>query len=122
MFIDLVELHCVVCHVENMRKFVERLVFLALLAYFSYQVGNAWMKWMDGKIGETVSKEYAEKRLFPSLSFCFTRKDVTLNKAFPHIDSTLKQTKEDVLVNLRDNAKVKGEEYERQVTEGILDM
>ena len=110
------------CHGENMRKFVERLVFLALLAYFSYQVGNAWMKWMDGKIGETVSKEYAEKRLFPSLSFCFRRKDVTLNKAFPDIDSTLKQTKEDVLVNLRDNANVKGEEYERQVTEGTPDI
>ena len=87
-----------------MRKVLERLAFLVLLAYFLYQVGNAGMKWKDAKIGLTVSRGYAEYRLFPSISICFVRQGVKLIDAFPDIDYTLKQTKDDVLANLRDQA------------------
>ena len=88
----------------DMRKVFERLVLLVFLAYFSYQVGNAWVKLMDGKIGVTISRGYAEYRLFPSISICFVRQGVKLIDAFPDIDYTLKQTKDDVLANLRDQA------------------
>ena len=87
-----------------MRKVIERLTFLVLLAYFLYQVGNAGMKLKDGKIGVTVSRGYAEYRLFPSISICFLRQGVKEKDAFPDIDSTLKQTQDDVLDNLRDQA------------------
>ena len=95
-----------------MRKVLERLAFLVLLAYFLYQVGNAGMKWKDAKIGLTVSRGYAEYRLFPSISMCFMRQGESITKAFPDIDSTLNQTRDDVLANLRDKAEF---EYERLV-------
>ena len=89
---------------RSWRKVFERLALLVFLAYFSYQVGNAWVKLMDGKIGVTISRGYSENRLFPSISICFVRQGVKLIDAFPDIDYTLKQTKDDVLANLRDQA------------------
>ena len=87
-----------------MKKVLKRLVFFILLAQFLYTTYNSGKKLMDGKIGVTVSRGYAEYRLFPSISICFLRQGVKEKDAFPDIDSTLKQTQDDVLDNLRDQA------------------
>ena len=88
-----------------MKKVLKRLVFFILLAQFLYTTYNSGKKLMDGKIGVTVSRGYAEYRLFPSISICFVRQGVGTEVAFPDIDAALNQTRDVVLINLRDKVR-----------------
>ena len=88
-----------------MKKFVGRVVSSALVACFLYEIICSGMKVMDGKIGVTVSRVFAKHRLFPSISVCFLRKGVSRDLAFPDIDATLSQTKDEVVGKVVNRAK-----------------
>ena len=88
-----------------MKKILKRLVFFILLAIFLHAINNARKKLMDGKIGVTVSRGYAEYRLFPSISICFVRKGVNREQAFQDIDTTLNETRDNVLINIGDRVR-----------------
>ena len=85
-----------------MSKFVQhvgKLIFLALFGYFAYKVHHALDKLIQKKIGSTVSTAVSETRLFPSLSICFVRKNVSLQTILSNIDENLKNTRNETLIS-----------------------
>ena len=79
-------------------KLLGKLVVLALLSYFSWRVLRSGQKLFDDKIGLSVSKQFSQYRLFPSLSICMNLKDVTHKSLFKDIDGSLQRMLDDVLI------------------------
>ena len=88
-----------------MKKFFGRVVSSALIICFLYEMCYSGKKVMDGKIGVTVSRVFAKRRLFPSISVCFERKRGSRESIFPDIDATLNQTQDEVAGNIRHRSK-----------------
>ena len=81
-------------------KLVGRLVALALLSYFSWRVWQSGQKLYENKIGLSVSKQFSQFRLFPSLSICMYMKDITKELLLEDIDGILQRLLDDVLIHL----------------------
>ena len=76
---------------------LDKLIFLALLAYFSLTVYWAGQKILEKKIGLSVSNPFSQYRLFPSMSNCMTLK-MTQKKLLKDIDGNLQKVLDDVLI------------------------
>ena len=92
-------------NIKNMKKILKNMVFFLLLAQLLYATYKARRKLMDGKIGVTVSRSYSDYRLFPSISICFQRQGVNIDNIFPGVDTALNETRDAVLINLRDKVR-----------------
>ena len=79
-------------------KLLGKLVVLALMSYFSWRVLRSGQKLLDDKIGLSVSKQFSQYRLFPSLSICMFPKHVTHKSLFEDIDGNLQRVLDDVLL------------------------
>ena len=80
-------------------KLLGKLVVLALLSYFSWRVFWAGQKFFDDKIGLSVSKQFSQYRLFPSLSVCMYVKNVTQESLHKDIDGNLQRLLDNVLIH-----------------------
>ena len=77
-----------------------KLVVLALLLCFSWRVYECGRKLLDDKIGLSVSKQFSQFRLFPSLSICMYLKNITKQSLLEDIDGNLQGLLDDVLIHL----------------------
>ena len=77
----------------------EKLVVLVLLSYFSWRVWQSGQKLFDDKIGLSVSEKFSEYRLFPSLSICFSMKNLTREFIPEHVEGNLQKVLNDVLLH-----------------------
>ena len=77
-----------------------KLVVLALLLCFSWRVYECGQKLLDDKIGLSVSKQFSQFRLFPSLSICMYLKNITKKSLLEDIDGHLQALLDDVLISL----------------------
>ena len=72
---------------------------LVLLSCFSWRVWQSGQKLFDDKIGLSVSEEFSDYRLFPSLSICLFMKNMTRDFVPENVDGNLQRLLNDVLVD-----------------------
>ena len=81
----------------KLRKILAGVVLFILLLYFSWRVLRSGQKLYNGRTGLSVSKDFSNYRLFPSLSICMSLKNVTRESLLNDIDGTLQRTLDYVL-------------------------
>ena len=81
-------------------KYVGRIVFSLLLAFFIWRVVESGEDLFSYDVVTSVSKQYSKLRLHPSLSICVGLKNVTIQALLEDIDGTLQSLLQDVLMAL----------------------
>ena len=67
-------------------KLLGNMVVLTILSYFSWRVFQSAQKLFEKKIGVSVSEEFSQNRLFPSMSICMYLREIANNSLFQDID------------------------------------
>ena len=76
---------------------LDKLIFLLLLSCFLWTVYLAGQKFLEDKIGLSVSNPFSQYRLFPSMSICMTLK-MDQKQLLKDIDGNLQKVLDDVLI------------------------
>ena len=76
-----------------------KLVAFVLLSLFIWRVVLSGEMLLDKKVASSVSKQYSNWRLFPSLSICFGMKNVYSEELLEDIDHNLKRVLDEVLLS-----------------------
>lgn len=87
----------------NLKKYLGRIVFLILLAFFIWRVVESGKNLLSYETVTSVSKKYSKLRLHPSLSICVGLKNVPLKPLLEDIDGTLQRLVDDVLIDVVHN-------------------
>ena len=74
-------------------------VFLLLLIYFIWRVVSSGQKLFERKIGSVKSKHYSKWRLFPSLSICYRKINLTAKSLLEDIDGNLQKVLTDDVIS-----------------------
>ena len=83
---------------HGLEKHFGRLVTLVLLSLFIWRVALSGQMLLDRKVASSVSKQYSEWRLFPSLSICMGLKNAITIDILEDIDGNLKRLLDEVLM------------------------
>ena len=83
----------------TLMKINGQLVFGILLVSFLYRVSFSTQRYFDAKIGITISREFSEWRLMPSVSICFAKKNVSMAFMLSNANHNLLQVKNEVLTH-----------------------
>ena len=85
----------------RLEKHFGRLVALVLLSLFIWRVALSGQMLLDRKVASSVSKQYSEWRLFPSLSICMGLKNAITVDILEDIDGNLKRLLDEVLLSFK---------------------